>query len=124
MHLLRTHPLVQELALGEVDPQEQAGYVLAGLVVWILASYSGLIVAGSPAWTLPSILEATALLAISVIGVVRCLDAAGGRQNQRFLVEFTCLSVPITVSTLSVAWGVYWIATVAFRDGLIALSRS
>ncbi len=124
MHIFRTQPLITKLAKGEVSPQEQAAYAIASVCIWTVAFYSGLVVAGAQVWTIPSILEAVAIVGITVVGVVRCFDNAGGNKNRQFLNEFYCLSVPITTPLVLAVWICYWAITLGFREALFSLSNS
>lgn len=124
MHLFRTTPLVHQLARQDLTPELQARYLLASLVFYILVYYSGLVVSGALPWTWPSLLEAAALIGINMLGMVRCLDAAGGNDNPAFLVEFTCLSLPVGITTLLPVWALYWLTTWGFGESLVALSAS
>ena len=57
LHLLRTEPLVQELARHAVSGEQQAHYVIASLLFYFLIYYSGLFAASSLPLSLPSLLE-------------------------------------------------------------------
>ena len=124
MQLIRAEPLVASLARREVSPQQQAAYLLGSTVFYLFAYYSGLLAPGNPPWTTPSVLEGLALLAISIFGIVKCFDASGGNGNQEFLSEFTCLSLPVSVTTVLAGWLAYWALAISFRETLIELSRS
>ena len=124
MHLFNTGPLILQLARRDLPAEQQARYLLASVIFYIAASYSGLIATGAPLWTWPSVLEALALVGISILGIVRCLDAAGGNRNPDFLLEFTCLSVPVGITTLLPVWALYWLVTWVFKESLVELSAS
>lgn len=124
MYLLRTRPLIQQLARGELSPAKKAHYLMASLLMFTLIFASGFVPGSPPVWTIPSLLEAAAIALVTVIGVVKCFDAAGGDASKDFIAEFTCLYVPVTISTLLVVWSLYWAVLYGFRETLIALSES
>lgn len=123
MHFLRTRPLAAKLANDQVTKTEKAHYLLASFLMFTVAYYSGF-VSANIVWTLPSILEGLAIATITCIGVVKAFDAAGGADADDFIAQFTCLYVPITISTLLVVWSLYWALTLGFREALIAISES
>jgi hypothetical protein len=124
MHLWRAKPLVRILAHDQLSAEQRAQYLLAGLLIYTVATYSGLLVGGTTPWSLPYVVEAVVVVAVAVLGVVRAFDASGGAKNSRFIVDFTCLYVPVSISTLVVVWGAYWLLRLAFGAYLDDLSRS
>jgi len=123
MHLLRTRPLVAKLATGKVSNTEKAHYLLASFLMFTIAYYSGF-VSGNTAWTLPSILEGLTIAGVTAIGLVKAFDASGGEDASDFVAQFTCLYVPISISTMLVVWSTFWATTIGFRESLIAISQS
>jgi len=124
MHLFRTKPLVQQLARGELSATKKAHYLLASFLMFILAYNSGFVPGSPPPWTVPSLLETAAVALITIIGIVKCFDAAGGEDSSDFVAMFTCLYVPVTITTLIVVWSIFWGISFGFREALIALSES
>lgn len=124
MHIFRTRPLVRKLGERAVGPEEQAQYLLVSFLLFNVAYYSGLVLTTAAAWTLMSVLEAVLIMFINVVGILKTFDASGGKANPDFLVEFTCLYVPVSITTLLGVWGAYWAITLGFREALIALSHS
>ncbi|MES2952863.1 MAG: hypothetical protein V4858_30400, partial [Pseudomonadota bacterium] len=123
MHLFRTQPLIAKLARGQVSNAEKAYYLLASFLMFTVAYYTGL-VSSNATWTLPSTLEGIAIGVITVIGVVKSFDASGGEESSDFVAQFTCLYVPITITTMLVVWSVFWGVLFGFRESLIAMSES
>ena len=124
MHLLRTSPLVEELARGAVSAEDRAKYLLASFLVFNVVYYSGLAIGGAPPWSVPAIIEAVAVMLLNIVGVVRTFDASGGKSNRDFVAEFTCLYVPVSVTTVAAVWGGYWALRLGFHESLMALSES
>lgn len=123
MHLLRITPLVTKLARGELSRTQKAYYLQASFLLFTLAYYTGF-VGGSQVYTPSSLFEGIATVVITVIGIVKCFDAAGGESAPDFIESFTCLYVPISITTIIVVWGIYWGTLFGFRESLIALSAS
>jgi hypothetical protein len=124
MHLFRTKPLIQQLARGEISATKKAHYLLASFLMFVVAYSSGFVPGSPPVWTIPALLEAAAVTLITVIGIVKCFDAAGGEGSTDFIAQFTCLYVPVTITTLLVVWSIFWGIAFGFRESLIALSQS
>lgn len=91
--------------------------------MFTIAYYSGF-VSGNTAWTLPSILEGLTIAGVTAIGLVKTFDASGGEEASDFVAQFTCVYVPISISTMLVIWSTFWATTIGFRESLIALSQS
>jgi hypothetical protein len=49
------------------------------------------------------------LIIVSVVGVFYCLARCWVDPKRHFLVDFSCLSAPVTVTTLIAVWGVFHI---------------
>jgi hypothetical protein len=124
MHLLRTAPIVEALGRGGISAEERAQYLLASFIAFNVLYYSGLAVSTAPPWSVPSLLEAIAIIGINMVGVVKTFDASGGKENKDYITEFTCLYVPVAVTTLAAVWGMYWTLVWLFREVLEAYSRS
>ena len=124
IHLFNSRAAARELARADLSPERQAQYLLVGLLIYLVASYSGLMIATAPLWSMASLLEAAALVLVNVLGVTQVLDAAGGPRSRRFLQDFTCLYVPVSVTSLLVIWSAYWVIRIGFVEGLLALSTS
>jgi hypothetical protein len=123
MHLFRTQPLIAKLAKVEVSTTEKAYYLLASFLMFTVAYYTGF-ASSNATWTLPSTLEGVTVGAITVIGIVKAFDAAGGEEAKDFIADFTCLYVPITITTMLVVWTLFWGILFVFRESLIAISES
>ncbi len=124
MHLLRTHPLVNALASGDISAEQRAYYLLASFLVFNIAYYSGFAASGTEPWTLPYIAEALAVILINIVGVVATFDASGGKSNKQYINDFTCLYVPVSITTLLAFWGVYWVLRIGFHETVMALAQS
>jgi len=124
LHLLSANALAEELARGAVNAEQQAHYVIASIVFYFSLYYSGLAAASSLPLTLPSLLELAVVVAVSIFGVFQAFEASGGKSSTSFLVNFTCLFVPVSITTYLPVWLAYWAIRLSFTPALIALSDS
>jgi hypothetical protein len=122
MHLIRTAPLVQRLATGKVDAAEQAKYLALSLVVFTVPGYAGLLASAPYPW--PFYLEGWFIVSITVLGAFAARDAAQASRNPNFLIEFTCLFVPVAITTLISIWSLYWLLMQLFEKELLYWSYS
>ncbi len=120
IHLFNARLVAKELAHKEIDPKECAYYLLASFVIFVLASYSGL-TSANPLWTWLSLYEGVVVVGVAVLGIAKAYEAAGGESNPNFIVEFTCLSVPVSVTTLLVVWPIYWGVVIGLRKLILTL---
>jgi hypothetical protein len=124
MHLFRTAPLVEALGRRAVSAEERASYLLASFLAFNVIYYSGLAIGTDVPWSVPSLFEAAAIIGINIFGVVRSFDASGGKSNPDYVAEFTCLYVPVAITTYGTVWGVYWLLRWAFNESILAFSQS
>lgn len=123
-HLFSAKDLSVKLARNEIAAEQQAIYLIVSFLVFIVASYSGLVATSAAIWTLPSLLEFLALVAVTILGISHAFNSAGGRESNSFLVDFSCLYVPVSVTTVLTVWGVYWAIRFGFRELLVSMSES
>ena len=97
---------------GTVTAQEQAFYLAGGFVLWLSHAYlyidPGL--QGRDPWWFYSMwfYEFALLIVISVAGVMYCLGKARIEPSRHFLIDFSCLYFPISLTTLVVVWALFW----------------
>lgn len=113
LHFVSARRLAAELAEGKVAPQEQALYLAASFVLWALPTYLFIVPPHvANAWAFPLGLwfyEAFALVAIYLLGVFYCLQRCHVEPRRNFLVDFSCLNAPISLTTLVIGWGVFYV---------------
>ncbi len=111
LHLISAKRLAKRLSAGEVTAQEQAFYLSAGFILWLLPGY--LLIVPAPnvqAWSIPLGLwfyELGTLVVVYVFGILYCLARCHVEPQKNFLVDFSCLYVPVSLTTLVVGWGAY-----------------
>lgn len=123
LRLLNAARLAQELGRNEVSHRKKGHYLFASFMIWLVISGTGL-ASASPLWSWMSLVETAALLLVYVLGFAYSYEAAGGDENPDFVVQFTCLYVPVSLTTSVVVWGLYWVSMVAFRESVIRISES
>ena len=111
LHLLRASPLSEQLASGKVSARDQAFYLSGSFIMWLLPGY--LFIIPPPianVWPIPFGLwfyEAFAMLVIYVFGVSYCYARCHVEPRRNFLIDFSCLYAPISVTTLLIVWGLF-----------------
>ena len=101
LHLFNAARLTRELAAGEVGPRQQAAYIAASFVAWLLPPYFGIYggpwvtnepFAFSYHWT-----EFSMLVLANVVGVFYCLSQCRTDPARHFVIDFTCLYTPVSI---------------------------
>jgi hypothetical protein len=113
LHLISAERLGRRLVENSVSAQEQALYVSASFVIWLLPTYLLVIPTPNPhAWPIPLGLwfyEAGALVFIFSVGVPYCLARCRVEPKKNFLIDFSCLYAPVSLTTLVIVWAIYYI---------------
>lgn len=111
LHLLSAARLGKRLSAGQVSPQEQAFYLSASFILWLLPGYLLIVpIPNAQVWSIPFGLwfyEAGTLILIYVVGVLYCLERCHVEPKKHFLIDFSCLYAPISLTTLVVVWGIF-----------------
>jgi len=111
LHLFNAARLTRELAAGEVGPRQQAAYIAASFVAWLLPPYFGIYggpwvtnepFAFSYHWT-----EFSMLVLANVVGVFYCLSQCRTDPARHFVIDFTCLYTPVSIVVLALSWAAY-----------------
>ena len=92
--------------------------------MFIVPGYLGLLPSSGPGYTWAIALEGWFYVIIAAFGVLAARDAAGGESNKDFITEFTCLYVPVAVTTLVAVWSAYWAIVWLLQEQLTAWSWS
>jgi len=113
VHLFRTEPLAQELASHRVEASDQAAYVVASFVFWLIPYYFFLYpdpYAGNEKWFWGMwAYSAFMMVVVNIFGVIKCLNACEFEPKKNFMVDFSCLYLPVTVTTFIGVWSVYYL---------------
>ncbi len=129
VHLLRAKPLVEELASDAVSARDQAVYFAASCVLWLLPGYLFIMPAPNfDAWSVPFGLwfyELFALGAVYVLGTFNCLSQCRVDPRRNFLIDLSCLYVPVSLTTLIAVWAIFhvyawlipwWLTSLTFAN--------
>jgi hypothetical protein len=120
MYVLNTRRLAEDLAHRRVSTRDKAYYLLLGWVLFIAIGYSTLVFS-SASRTWIGVFEAFMLTVIAVFGVQSCYEAGGGDDNDSFVVDFTCLLVPLTIKIYVIVWGLFWLVAWGYH-ALVGMS--
>ena len=123
IHLFNAKKVARELARKEIGPKARGYYILVSFLVFTPFYYSGFIWT-NPLWSWLSIYEAFVVVAVTLIGFAKSFEAADGKNNPDFIAEFTCLYVPVSLTTILIIWSNFWALTIVFRESVISLSES
>ncbi len=95
-------------------PNREVGYFMLANLLFGSIIYYGAFTWGNPSWTLLSLLEFAVIVIITLLGMTRCYEAAGGDNNSNFAMQFNCLSFGVwfwcTVYTWVIYWSVVWLS--------------
>lgn len=111
--------LARRLAARGVENREVAYFMLANFLFTSVIFY-GAFTWSNPPWNLLSLCEAVAVAFVTVVGMTKCYDAAGGDDNPRFAAQFNCLSFPIWFWSTLIVWSAYWVVKWVVGRGLFA----
>jgi hypothetical protein len=113
IHLVSASRLSEQLASKGVSEREQAFYLSASFILWLLPGYFLVVPAPNVfAWSLPFGLwfyELVMLILIYTFGVFYCLGKCRAEPRKNFLIDFSCLYAPVSLTTLVVVWGLFHI---------------
>lgn len=105
--------MAEELAGYKVEASDQAAYVAASFVAWLIPYYFFLYpepYAGNEKWFWGMwAYSAFMMVVVNIFGVYKCLNACEVEPKKNFLVDFSCLYLPVSVTTLIGVWAVYYL---------------
>ena len=106
-----------DLAAGQVTASDQSLYLTASFLIWIIPAYLFLFPAPRTTepeffWTLWLVELAVVLLFCST-GIGYSLRKCRVDPARNFLIDFSCLNAPVSLVTLLVVWGIYYVVEAA-----------
>jgi hypothetical protein len=114
IHIFSAKKLAEDLAAGRVSAQEQALYLALSFCVWSVVSYLYVVppplAEGRIFWWLWS-MEFFFVVLFNITGVLFCLRKCRVEPKKNFLIFFSCLYLPVCVSTFAIAWGAFHLVT-------------
>jgi hypothetical protein len=121
MHLIRAQRAGDDLAAGRVTAADQSLYLIASFLIWIVPAY--LFLFPTPRthdpeffWTL-WLIELAIVVFVCITGIGFCLRSCRVDPARNFLIDFSCLNAPVSLTTLLAVWGAYYVA-----EGLLLLA--
>jgi hypothetical protein len=118
-----TAQLARDLAGGRVSDAERVRYFIANSLFFAAFSYFPF--AYSNAGWVEGILELVGVLVVTYWGIRRCYAAYGEHHGSaRFVSDFVCLSLPVGLKVVPVAWLLYWLVRISYRELFWSLSQA
>src|SRR5687767_5106914 len=106
IRLISAKGVGDDLAAGRITAREQSLYLTASFLIWLIPAY--LLVLPAPRTNAPeflwwvSLIELVFLVLFCVTGVGFCLRNCRVDPRRHFLVDFSCLNAPISLTTLAI----------------------
>jgi hypothetical protein len=124
LHLFDAKAVARQLIAGDLTGQEQAGYLAASFVIWLLPYYLFVVpqpAAGNASWFYMMWgYELFLMIIINVVGTFYCLHRCSVEPQRNFLIDYSCLSAPVILVNLIVGWGLYYLVT---KGAIAIISR-
>ena len=115
IRLISAKRVDDDLAAGRITAREQSLYLIASFLIWIIPAY--LFLFPTPRtddfhffWAV-WLIELAFLVLFCVVGIGFCLGKCRVDPTRHFLVDFSCLNAPISLTTLAIVWGGFYILT-------------
>lgn len=104
-----------DLAAGGIAAGDQSLYLTASFLIWMVPAYLFLFPAPRTIdaeffWGI-WLAELALLVLICIVGIGYCLRNCRVEPGRNFLVDFSCLNAPISLTTLLVVWGGFHLLT-------------
>jgi hypothetical protein len=115
LRLISAKAMGDDLAAGRITAREQSRYLTASFLIWLIPAY--LLVLPAPRTNDPqffwwvSLIELVLLVLFCITGVAYCLRKSRVDPKRHFLVDFSCLNAPISLTTLAIVWGSFYLLT-------------
>ena len=115
IRLINARGVGDDLAAGRITAREQSLYLIASFLIWIIPAY--LFLFPAPRTNDPQffwlvwLLELAFLVLFCVVGIGFCLGMCRVDPTRHFLVDFSCLNAPVSLTTLTMVWVSFYILT-------------
>jgi hypothetical protein len=114
IHIFSAKKLAEDLAAGRVSAQEQALYLALSFCVWSVVSYLYVVppplAEGRIFWWF-WLMEFFFVVLFTITGVLFCLRKCRVEPKKNFLIFFSCLYLPVSLSTFAIVWGGFHLVT-------------
>jgi hypothetical protein len=128
MRLISAKRVGDDLAAGRIAARDQSLYLIASFLIWLIPAY--LFLFPNPRtqddphfFWLVWLIELAVLILFCAVGIGYCLGKCRVDPTRNFLVDFSCLNAPVSLTTLAIVWGGFYILTgpvFAVLDGTFA----
>lgn len=115
IRLISASGVGDDLAAGRITAREQSLYLIASFLIWIVPAY--LFLFPTPRsedfqffWSV-WLIELAFLVLFCVLGIGYCLGKCRVDPTRHFLIDFSCLNAPVSLTTLAIVWGGFYILT-------------
>jgi len=104
-----------DLAAGRIAAGDQSLYLTASFLIWMVPAY--LFLFPAPRSIDPEffwgiwLAELALLVLLCIVGIGYCLRNCRIEPHRNFLVDFSCLNAPISLTTLAIVWGAFHLLT-------------
>jgi hypothetical protein len=115
IRLISAKAVGDDLAADRITARDQSLYLTASFLIWLIPAY--LLLLPAPRTNDPqffwwvSLVELAFLVLFCVTGVGFCLRKCRVDPRRHFLLDFSCLNAPISLTTLAIVWGSFYLAT-------------
>lgn len=116
MRLISARGVGEDLAAGRITAREQSLYLIASFLIWLIPAY--LFLFPNPRtqddphfFWLVWLIELALVILFCIVGIGFCLGKCRVDPTRHFLVDFSCLNAPISLTTLTIVWGIFYILT-------------
>ena len=115
IRLISAKAVGDDLAAGRITAREQSLYLIASFLIWLIPAY--LFLFPAPRTVDPHffwavwLIELAFLVLFCIVGIGFCLGKCRVDPTRNFLVDFSCLNAPISLTTLTLVWAGFYILT-------------
>ena len=115
VRLISAKGVGDDLAAGRITAAEQSLYLTASFLIWMIPAY--LFLFPAPRTNDPEffwgvwLIELALLVLFCIVGIGFCLRKCRVDPKRHFLVDFSCLNAPISLTTLTIVWGSFYLLT-------------
>lgn len=113
IRLISAKRVGDDLAAGRIAAVDQSLYLTASFLIWMIPAY--LFIFPAPRTNDPGffwavwLIELALLVLFCIVGIGYCLRQCRVDPTRHFLVDFSCLNVPVSLTTLAAVWAGFYL---------------